>query len=248
MQPCPASTETALVLAADDPLVAALGEGRDDVTRFGIDDPRVARPSLQHAADSKYCLRCGRPYVYDAAYVGHLGATAAVPVVAPHDRRSMSQRRDQLSGLAGCSFELATTAGTTRVSLPLPGSPTSTTRWRRHHSRAGRGLDDVRRGLEGFSAAFGRLERMEVGERSVLMLLIKNPARANEAVRTLLEEAPPRSAVVALNDGIADGTGCVVDLGRRLRACCTGRQNRRLGARAAELAQGSCTAASLATS
>ena len=37
------------------------------------------------------------------------------------------------------------------------------------------------------------------------MLLIKNPAGANEAVRTLLDGSPPRLAVVALNDEIADG-------------------------------------------
>jgi UDP-N-acetylmuramyl tripeptide synthase len=37
------------------------------------------------------------------------------------------------------------------------------------------------------------------------MLLIKNPAGANEAVRTLVEGGPPRLAVVALNDAIADG-------------------------------------------
>ena len=37
------------------------------------------------------------------------------------------------------------------------------------------------------------------------MLLIKNPAGANEAVRTLLDGRPPRLAVVALNDEIADG-------------------------------------------
>jgi lipid II isoglutaminyl synthase (glutamine-hydrolysing) len=37
------------------------------------------------------------------------------------------------------------------------------------------------------------------------MLLIKNPAGANEVVRTLVEGASPRVAVVALNDAIADG-------------------------------------------
>jgi UDP-N-acetylmuramyl tripeptide synthase len=37
------------------------------------------------------------------------------------------------------------------------------------------------------------------------MLLIKNPAGANEVVRTLVEAAPPRVAVIALNDEIADG-------------------------------------------
>jgi UDP-N-acetylmuramyl tripeptide synthase len=37
------------------------------------------------------------------------------------------------------------------------------------------------------------------------MLLVKNPAGANEAVRTLMQGTPPRTLVVALNDGIADG-------------------------------------------
>ena len=37
------------------------------------------------------------------------------------------------------------------------------------------------------------------------MLLIKNPAGANEAIRTLVEGAAPRVAVIALNDAIADG-------------------------------------------
>ena len=37
------------------------------------------------------------------------------------------------------------------------------------------------------------------------MLLIKNPAGANEAVRTLVEGAAPTVAVIALNDAIADG-------------------------------------------
>src|SRR3954449_10572553 len=43
---------TALVLNGDDPQVGSLGAG----TVYGLDDPRVARPALQHAADSKYCI------------------------------------------------------------------------------------------------------------------------------------------------------------------------------------------------
>jgi UDP-N-acetylmuramyl tripeptide synthase len=60
-----------LVVNGDDPQVGALARPGGRV--FGLDDPRVARPALQHAADSKYCLRCGTPYDYAAAYVGHLG-------------------------------------------------------------------------------------------------------------------------------------------------------------------------------
>jgi UDP-N-acetylmuramyl tripeptide synthase len=69
----------------------------------------------------------------------------------------------------------------------------------------GASLDDVVEGLERFGAAFGRFERIAIGDRRVLMLLIKNPAGANEAIRTLVEGGAPRVAVVALNDAIADG-------------------------------------------
>ncbi|MFL5980817.1 MAG: DUF1727 domain-containing protein [Gaiellaceae bacterium] len=37
------------------------------------------------------------------------------------------------------------------------------------------------------------------------MLLIKNPAGANEAIRTLVDGGAPPLAVIALNDAIADG-------------------------------------------
>ncbi len=60
-------------------------------------------------------------------------------------------------------------------------------------------------GLERFRAAFGRFERFTVGDRSVLLLLIKNPAGANEAIRTLEDGGVPPTLVIALNDEIADG-------------------------------------------
>ena len=66
-------------------------------------------------------------------------------------------------------------------------------------------LADVVAGLHRFSAAFGRFERIAIGDRGVLMLLVKNPAGANEAIRTLVEGRAPSVAVVALNDAIADG-------------------------------------------
>ena len=59
--------------------------------------------------------------------------------------------------------------------------------------------------IPSFSAAFGRFERIPVDTKRLLLLLIKNPAGANEAVRTLVDGGAPGLAVVALNDAIADG-------------------------------------------
>ena len=67
------ATGTQLVLNADDPLIADLGREAPNVTYFGVEDPSVAIPEMQHASDSKHCRRCGAAYVYDAIYLGHLG-------------------------------------------------------------------------------------------------------------------------------------------------------------------------------
>ena len=66
-------------------------------------------------------------------------------------------------------------------------------------------LEEIRAGLERFGAAFGRFERIAVGDKKLLILLIKNPAGANEVVHTLLEGGAPDLLLVALNDAIADG-------------------------------------------
>lgn len=196
-----------LVVNADDPLVGELAHGRDHSLRFGVDDPRLARPALQHAADSKYCVRCGAPYAYAAAYVGHLGDYRCPACGHARPALDLAARAIELHALDGSSFDLVTPAGTTRVRLPLPGL------YNVYNALAAAGsalaldasLDEIATGLGTFAAAFGRFERIEAGDRRLLFLLIKNPAGANEAVRTLEEGGVPPTLVVALNDRIADG-------------------------------------------
>jgi UDP-N-acetylmuramyl tripeptide synthase len=196
-----------VLVNADDPLVANLARGRPHVVRFGLDDPSAARERLPHAADSKYCVDCGTPYGYEAAYVGHLGAYRCSSCGNARPSLDVAARSVSFDGLVGTGFELATREGSRRIALGLPGL------YNVYNALAaaalalvlGATLDDVQAGLERFRPAFGRFERIRVGERTVLLLLVKNPAGANEVVRTLVDGRPPEIAVVALNDGIADG-------------------------------------------
>ena len=63
----------------------------------------------------------------------------------------------------------------------------------------------MRRALEEFAPAFGRAERVQVGERVVTMLLVKNPAGANEVIRSLAGLEREQDFLVLLNDRVADG-------------------------------------------
>jgi UDP-N-acetylmuramyl tripeptide synthase len=191
----------------DDPQVGDLARERPGSIVFGLDDPRHARPHLQHAADSKYCLRCGAPYTYAAAYVGHLGDYACPNGHHARPPLDVAAREIELRGLDGTSFTLATDGGEARVSIALPGL------YNVYNAVAAAALAlaldvplaDSAAGLERFAAAFGRFERIPIGDRRLLMLLIKNPAGANEAVRTIVDGGAPRVVVIALNDAIADG-------------------------------------------
>jgi lipid II isoglutaminyl synthase (glutamine-hydrolysing) len=194
---------TVVVLNADDPQVGSLGAG----IHYGLDDPSVARPSLQHAADSKYCIRCGTPYDYAAAYVGHLGDYRCPKCGHARPPLQVAARRIELQGLERAAFDLVTPEGTRRVDLALPGlyNVYNAVGAAALARALGASLDEIVEGLGRFSAAFGRFERIPVDGKRLLLLLIKNPAGANEAVRTLVEGRPPRAVVVALNDAIADG-------------------------------------------
>ena len=198
---------TRIVVNADDPQVGDLAHGRETASTFGLDDPRLARSGLQHAADSKYCVRCGTPYDYAAAYVGHLGDYRCPACGHARPKLDVAARAIELDGLDRVVFDFVTADGSRRVDLGLPGL------YNVYNALAagtlaqalGASLDEIAAGLGRFTAAFGRFERIPVGSKGLLLLLIKNPAGANEVVRTLVEGGAPRLAVVALNDGIADG-------------------------------------------
>jgi UDP-N-acetylmuramyl tripeptide synthase len=196
-----------LVYNADDPQLAAVGENHAGSVAFGVDDPRVARPSLQHAADSKYCVRCGTPYDYAAAYVGHLGDYRCPRGDHARPPLEVAARDVMLAGLERASFRLDTPEGSSRIELGLPGlyNVYNAVAAAAVARALGAGLEEIAAGLGRFSAAFGRFERVAVGGRRILLLLIKNPAGANEAVRTLVDGGAPQVLVVALNDEIADG-------------------------------------------
>jgi UDP-N-acetylmuramyl tripeptide synthase len=196
-----------LVVNGDDPQVGDLAADRAGAVVFGLDDPGQARPTLQHAADSKWCVRCGTAYEYAAAYVGHLGDYRCPNCGHARPPLDVVARNVALNGATSVSFDLVLPEETLRVDLPLPGlynvyNALAAAALARALGAAPR---EIAAGLEAFRAAFGRFERIDLAGKELLVLLIKNPAGANEAIRTLLAGGAPSVLLIALNDAIADG-------------------------------------------
>ena len=201
-------------LNADDPLIADLGRDRDlrqrpGVTYFGIEDTSQALPELQHAFDAKHCRRCGAPYVYDRAFVGHLGHYRCPNCGADRPAPDIAATRIELHGVRGSSVLVTTPEGELDLELPLPGlyNVYNALAAVAAGLRSGVPLQQVRDGLESTRTVFGRVETIEVSGKPVSILLIKNPAGANEVLRTLMLESSDGGIDLwlALNDRIADG-------------------------------------------
>ena len=205
---------TRFVLNADDPLIADLGrdrEGhpREGVVYFGIEDHSQALPELQHAFDAKHCRRCGNPYAYERAFVGHLGHYSCPNCEAHRPRPDVAATRIELRGMNGSTISVRTPAGEIELNLPLPGLYNVYNALAALAAGIELGVEPQRiaTALGEMRAAFGRVETIEVGGKPVSILLIKNPAGANEVLRTLRLEAGGEGIDlwVALNDRIADG-------------------------------------------
>jgi lipid II isoglutaminyl synthase (glutamine-hydrolysing) len=205
---------TRFVLNADDPAIAdlgrdAAGEPRDGVTYFGIEDSSQALPELQHAFDAKHCRRCGHPYVYERAFVGHLGHYSCANCGAHRPQPAVAATEIELHGMEGSLVTLRTPQGELRLELPLPGL------YNVYNALAavaaaielGVAPQRVASALADMRTAFGRVETIEAAGKQLSILLIKNPAGANEVLRTLLLEAGEGDLDlwIALNDRIADG-------------------------------------------
>lgn len=199
--------ETRVVLNADDPLLAGIGEGRENVVYFGLEDRSHAEAVPRHAADSKFCRKCGAPLEYEAVQLGHLGVYHCPNGDFTRPTPQIAATRIETRGMDGSSIEITTPEGRFNVELPIPGLynvynavAATAAAYALELSPAA-----ISGGLAAARAVFGRVETIEINGQNVAIMLIKNPTGANEVLRTIVEEHPPFDLWIALNDKIADG-------------------------------------------
>jgi lipid II isoglutaminyl synthase (glutamine-hydrolysing) len=212
-----AGLDTQLVLNADDPVVADLGRERTGTLYFGVQDDSLTLAGMAHAADAKHCRNCGAQYVFDAIYLGHLGRYHCASCGRSRPTPTVTAAAVRLEGVRSARFTLRTPAGEADIALALPGlyNVYNALAAAALATALGVTLETVQAGLQNARAAFGRAETVAVsvpasdtagaGRRELRILLVKNPAGANEVLRTLALEPGEHDLLGVLNDQIADG-------------------------------------------
>ncbi len=208
------SASTTLVLNADDPTIAYLGElSTGQVMYFGIDDPTVdlavqGSASERHQViDTRTCPRCGSEYTYTLRLYSHMGHyhCANCGLVRPQpDIRAINIHSE---GFDRTRVRVATSTIEHDVVVPLPGL------YNVYNTLAAIAVaqalhinwDPIVTGVEQFKPAFGRGERVQVEGRNVRLMLAKNPTGFNEVLRTLFSSGTQLHVLFVLNDNVADG-------------------------------------------
>lgn len=195
------------ILNADDPLVASLSsyaEGK--VEFFGISALEISTKS-KAAMDSKDCLVCGHELDFKNRYFGHLGVWQC-----PNCGNARPGLNYEVSDVKitpeSSKFEMVIQDENLKINLPVSGlynvyNALAATAAAKVACCAG---PATKHALENFAAAFGRMEILNVGAKKAMVLLVKNPTGANQALSAVFSDARPKHLVLALNDNFADGT------------------------------------------
>jgi UDP-N-acetylmuramyl tripeptide synthase len=199
-----------LVLNADDPLVASLGEAMvGQVRYFGVESwPDDAREPTAPAAsaDSLYCPRCSAALTFTCLAFAHLGhyACSACGFQRPRPDIALQVLR---SSSEDSVVQVTAGEDSAILHLTLPG------RYNVYNAgaaiagaiSAGTLLATAVAAVGATPGAFGRAESIRVHDRVVRIFLIKNPTGADEVLRVVAHADPGGTLLVLLSDNAADG-------------------------------------------
>lgn len=208
------STST-LVLNADDPTVAFLGDNfPGNVLYYGIDDPALDQQNQDSSSerhqviDTRNCPYCGSEYVYTMRFYSHMGHYNCPNCGAKRPQPDIRVVQVQTDSFDRLRIQVETAQQQQHeIIIPLPGlyniynalasitaARTLSVNWA-----------PIISGIEQSKPIFGRGERIQAEGRTIRLLLAKNPAGFNEVLRTLFSDNEPKHILFILNDNVADG-------------------------------------------
>ncbi len=192
-----------LVANADDPLLwEALARSPVDRIGFAVEAAENGnRPTL--GGDPEICPACGDALRYERRTFAHLGRARCEGCGWSSGRPEL---RARVAGPVRLGFMPLDVAGE-RFVLPLGGLHNAYNAAAAVAATEALGIPAARStaALEGFRPRFGRAEELVFGQRTLWVVLMKNPAGADAIIQQVAAEPALGAVIVAVSDLAADG-------------------------------------------
>ena len=201
------SSNAVLCLNADDSLSGSIAQDVENpVVFYGVDTP-IYRTRVQELSDAPYCTHCRHAYVYDYVTYGHLGGFRCPNCGAARPQPQVSVKEVQSSDAERSCVTMTANGVDYPTVINLPGGYNIYNACATMAAGMAMGLDlaVVSRSLSSFACGFGRMEKFQIGDANLRMILIKNPAGCNQVLNFLTDITEPFVFAVCLNDRAQDG-------------------------------------------
>ena len=198
---------TTLILNADDPTLAYLGENvRCKVIYFGLNDTQYLNEEVPLAVDNIRCPKCKSELKYRGYFISHQGHYSCLKCGFKRpETQVVAAKIKTLENLS--TFDLN---DKNEINLDLTiNTPGLYNIYNCLSSYAALkeskfNLDSFALTASDFKPVFGRAEKLSHQGRNIIVALAKNPTGFNEIINTYLKKEP-QTVLILINDFIADG-------------------------------------------
>lgn len=195
----PSST---LVLNGDDSLFGVL-DVKNPKVYYGFSNPINDNNTIDINADAKFCKVCKAPYKYNFVTYNHLGDyyCSECGYKRPELKYKMEGIIDQTPSSSSVIINgneiTISQSGIYNIYNGLCAYSIA--------SESGIENDIIASSLGKVDSSFGRQEKIQIEDKNVQIILVKNPAGYNQALDTLCLNKESFSTLFMLNDNYADG-------------------------------------------
>ena len=195
----PSST---LVLNGDDSLFGVL-DVKNPKVYYGFSNPINDSNTIDINADAKFCKVCKAPYKYNFVTYNHLGDyyCSECGYKRPELKYKMEGIIDQTPNSSSVMINgnevTISQSGIYNIYNGLCAYSIA--------SESGIENDIIASSLGKVDSSFGRQEKIQIEDKNVQIILVKNPAGYNQALDTLCLNKESFSTLFMLNDNYADG-------------------------------------------
>jgi len=203
--------ETATILLnGNDPQVASFGaNAKAKRVFFGLETTEVGTPVPEQSADIVRCIRCHHDLDYKVAYMSHLGIYSCpnCSYTLPDLDIAATSVGLAENGEGPSHIKLRTPQGEIKLEIPLPGIHNV------YNAAAAIGaamavgfpLDKVQTAMNNVRTAFGRMEKIQAGDKTIFLSFVKNPTSFNLMLRLIALHPGKKHLLLAASHTVVDG-------------------------------------------